>query len=87
MDSVMNRNCYTNAELADTHFNYGHSNGNGRVAVRLHGERYLTRRQPNHQTFAREHQNLAEQGSFRDTIDDTTVKSEMDWWHEHPSLL
>ncbi|GFX84973.1 hypothetical protein TNCV_4998021 [Trichonephila clavipes] len=33
--------------------------------VRLHGERYLTRRQPNHQTFPRVHQNLVEYGSLR----------------------
>ncbi|GFW79299.1 hypothetical protein TNCV_2477061 [Trichonephila clavipes] len=37
-----------------------------------------TRRQPNHQTFARVHQNLAEYGSFKATIDDTPVNSEMD---------
>ncbi|GFU34322.1 hypothetical protein TNCV_1991181 [Trichonephila clavipes] len=36
------------------------------------------RRQPNHQTFARVHQNLAEHGSFRATIDDTLINSEID---------
>lgn len=65
----MNR--YTNAELADIHFIYGLANGNGRAAVRLYGERYPTRRQPNHQTFARVHQSLAEHGSFRAMIEGT----------------
>ncbi|GFX00424.1 uncharacterized protein TNCV_2090741 [Trichonephila clavipes] len=41
-------------------------------AVReLARERYPTRRQPNHQTFARVHQNLVERGSFRATIEGT----------------
>ncbi|GFW95002.1 hypothetical protein TNCV_1465001 [Trichonephila clavipes] len=75
---AMNINRYTNAELADIHFNYVLYDGNRRVAIRLHGERYLTRRQPNHRTFARVHQNLAEHGSFRATIDNMSVKSEMD---------
>ncbi|GFU75532.1 hypothetical protein TNCV_2862481 [Trichonephila clavipes] len=61
-----------NTELADIHFNE-----NGRVAVRLQGKRYPRRRLPNNQTFSRVHQNLAEHGSFRATIDDTLVKSEM----------
>ncbi|GFX28992.1 hypothetical protein TNCV_3030351 [Trichonephila clavipes] len=51
---------------------------NGRAAVWLHGERYSTRREPNHQTFARVYQNLAEHGSFRATIDNTTVNSDID---------
>ncbi|GFW91798.1 hypothetical protein TNCV_3400581 [Trichonephila clavipes] len=42
-----------------------------RTAVRLFGERYLTRRQPDHQTFIRVHQNLAEHGSFRTVIEST----------------
>ncbi|GFX17944.1 hypothetical protein TNCV_2293921 [Trichonephila clavipes] len=71
----MNR--YTNAELAGIYFNYGPVNGNGRVAVRLHGERYLMRRHPNDQTFARVHQVLVEHGCFRATIDNTPVKSEI----------
>ncbi|GFW76771.1 DUF4817 domain-containing protein [Trichonephila clavipes] len=33
--------------------------------------KYPTRRQPNHQTFARVHQNLVERGSFRATIEGT----------------
>ncbi|GFY33205.1 hypothetical protein TNCV_1240561 [Trichonephila clavipes] len=72
----MNR--YTNAELADIQFTYDPANGNGRVAFRLYGKRYKTRQQPNHLTFALVHQNQAEHGSFRVTIDDTPVKSEMD---------
>ncbi|GFY32446.1 uncharacterized protein TNCV_3559541 [Trichonephila clavipes] len=47
------------------------ADGNGRAAVRLYRERYLTRRQPNHQTFAWVHQNLVERGSFRATIEGT----------------
>ncbi|GFX16887.1 hypothetical protein TNCV_2518651 [Trichonephila clavipes] len=75
---VMKINRYTNAELADIHFIYGLANGNGRVVVRSYGERYSTRWQPNHQTLARVHQNLVEHGSFRATIDNTPVNSEMD---------
>lgn len=67
----MNMNRYTNAELADIHFIYGLANGNGRAAARLYRERYPTRRQPNHQTFARVHQNLANHGCFRVTIEGT----------------
>ncbi|GFX08369.1 hypothetical protein TNCV_3268581 [Trichonephila clavipes] len=74
----MNLNHYTNAKLADIYLIYGPANGNGCVAVRLHGERYPMRRQPNHQTFARVHQNLVEYGSFRAMIDDAPVKSEVD---------
>ncbi|GFU31608.1 hypothetical protein TNCV_1235021 [Trichonephila clavipes] len=59
---------FTNSELADIHFIYGLADGNGRAAVRLFRERYPTWRQPNHQTFARVHQNLVERGSFRATI-------------------
>ncbi|GFW85485.1 transposable element Tcb2 transposase [Trichonephila clavipes] len=39
-----NLNCYAKTELADIHFIYGLANGNGRVAVRLYGERYPMRR-------------------------------------------
>ncbi|GFU51141.1 hypothetical protein TNCV_966331 [Trichonephila clavipes] len=48
---VMNMNRYTNAEFGDIHFIYYLPNGNGRVAVRLYVERYVTSRQSNHQTF------------------------------------
>ncbi|GFV01340.1 general transcription factor II-I repeat domain-containing protein 2B [Trichonephila clavipes] len=58
-------------ELADIHFIYDLADGNGRAAVRLYRERYPTRRQPNHQTFARVHQNLVERGSFRAAIEGT----------------
>ncbi|GFW07589.1 DUF4817 domain-containing protein [Trichonephila clavipes] len=58
-------------ELAEIHFIYGLADGNGRADVRLYRERYPTRRQPNHQTFARVHQNLVERGSFRATIEGT----------------
>ncbi|GFX02091.1 DUF4817 domain-containing protein [Trichonephila clavipes] len=68
---AMNMYRFTNSELADIHFIYGLADGNGRVAVRLYRERYPTRRQPNHQTFARVHQNLVERGSFRATIEGT----------------
>ncbi|GFT25036.1 hypothetical protein TNCV_179511 [Trichonephila clavipes] len=53
-------------------------NETGRVAVRLQGERYPTRRQTNHQTFSRLFQNLAESESFSAMIDDTPINSEMD---------
>ncbi|GFY36623.1 hypothetical protein TNCV_28271 [Trichonephila clavipes] len=43
-----------------------------------------TRRQTNHQTFARVHQNLAKHGSFRAMTDDN---SEMNLVHEYLSLL
>ncbi|GFW43259.1 hypothetical protein TNCV_1350221 [Trichonephila clavipes] len=75
---AMNMNRCTNAELADIHFIYGLDYGNGRIAVWLFGELYITRRQPNHQTFFLQvHQTLAEHESFRATIDDTPVNSEM----------
>ncbi|GFT89259.1 hypothetical protein TNCV_4385711 [Trichonephila clavipes] len=75
---VMSVNRYMNAKLADIHLLYGLANGNGRVAVRLYGERYTTEWQPNHQTLSRGRQNLAEHGSFTATIDCTPVNSEMD---------
>ncbi|GFX47221.1 hypothetical protein TNCV_2747971 [Trichonephila clavipes] len=75
---AMNMDLYTNSEFEDIHCNYDPVNGNGHVAVRLRGERYPTRWQLNHRTFARVNQNLGEHGSFRDTIHDTTVKFEMD---------
>ncbi|GFX75550.1 hypothetical protein TNCV_4714571 [Trichonephila clavipes] len=68
---AMDMNRYTNTELVYVHFICGLANGNGRAAVRLYGERYLTRRQPNPQTFTRVHQNLEEHGSFRTLIEDT----------------
>ncbi|GFV86324.1 hypothetical protein TNCV_1468871 [Trichonephila clavipes] len=40
--SAMKTNCYMNAELAHIHFIYGQAYGNGRVAVRLHQEKYPT---------------------------------------------
>ncbi|GFT41032.1 DUF4817 domain-containing protein [Trichonephila clavipes] len=59
---AMNMYRFTNSELADIHFIYGLADGNGRADVRLYRERYPTRRQPNHQTFARVHQNLLHEG-------------------------
>ncbi|GFX54025.1 hypothetical protein TNCV_2336611 [Trichonephila clavipes] len=47
------------------------------VEIRLYGERYPTRCQPNHQAITRVYQILAEHGSFRFTIDDTSVNSEI----------
>ncbi|GFX30404.1 hypothetical protein TNCV_3460551 [Trichonephila clavipes] len=48
-------------------------------SVRLYGERYPTCQQPlNQQTFSRVHQNLAEHGSFKGSINDTLVNLEMD---------
>ncbi|GFW24336.1 uncharacterized protein TNCV_605831 [Trichonephila clavipes] len=71
-------NHYTNSELADIHFIYSLANGNTCVAVWLYGERYPTTWQSNHQTFIQVHQNLVEHRSFRATIDETPVNSEMD---------
>ncbi|GFT88940.1 uncharacterized protein TNCV_907221 [Trichonephila clavipes] len=68
---AINMNSYTNAELADIHFIHGLANGNGRVAVRLYREKYPTRRQPNHQMFARVHQNLE---TIRVTIEKQAVQ-------------
>ncbi|GFU80059.1 hypothetical protein TNCV_579391 [Trichonephila clavipes] len=73
-----NINRYTNAEMAGIHFIYDLANGNERVAIRLYGKIYPTRWQPNHQRFTRMYQNLAEHESFRTTIDDTSVNSEVD---------
>ncbi|GFW74779.1 hypothetical protein TNCV_963541 [Trichonephila clavipes] len=73
---AMNMNRYTITDKADIHFLFGLANGNGRVGVWLYGERCPTRRLPNHQKFVTVHYNLAEQGSFRATIDDTPVNSE-----------
>ncbi|GFX82545.1 hypothetical protein TNCV_2166931 [Trichonephila clavipes] len=71
-------NCYTNVEMAEMHFIYDLVNANRSVAVRLYGEKYPMRWQPNHQTFTGVHENLAENGSFGATIDDTSFNSEMD---------
>ncbi|GFU80198.1 hypothetical protein TNCV_1091481 [Trichonephila clavipes] len=62
-------------------FIYDLADGNGRAAVRLYRERYPTRRQPNHQTFARVHQNLAGRGSFRAAIEGTGRRQNK---REHP---
>ncbi|GFV63195.1 hypothetical protein TNCV_2077271 [Trichonephila clavipes] len=67
----MNMNRYTNTELADTHFIYDLAKGSERAAVRLYREINPTRRQPNHQTFTRVYQNLAEQVSIKGTIEST----------------
>ena len=67
---AINMNRYTNAELADIHFIYGLADGNGRAAVRLYGERYPTRRQPNHH---RVRSGASEHGSFRATTESTGV--------------
>ncbi|GFU07935.1 hypothetical protein TNCV_2271541 [Trichonephila clavipes] len=74
----MNMNRYTNVELVDIHFIYSVANGDGRVAVRLYLERYPTMWQPNHQMLTRVHQNVVEHGTFRATIDDMPLDSEID---------
>ncbi|GFX44504.1 hypothetical protein TNCV_4713301 [Trichonephila clavipes] len=75
---AMNMNRYMNAELADIHSIYNLANGNGCAAVRLYGERYPMKRQPNYQTFTWVHQNLVEHESFTATIDNTPVNRGMD---------
>ncbi|KAG5894514.1 hypothetical protein JTB14_026897 [Gonioctena quinquepunctata] len=47
------------------HFVYDRSNGNGRQARRLYAELYLGRRVLHHTIFARFHQSLRENGTFR----------------------
>ncbi|KAI4467999.1 c2h2 zinc finger cgi-62-related [Holotrichia oblita] len=56
---------FSNAELTDMHFVYGPSNGNGRQAGRLYAELYPGRRVPHHTIFARLHQRLRENGTFK----------------------
>ncbi|GFU47870.1 hypothetical protein TNCV_4966841 [Trichonephila clavipes] len=73
----MNMNRYTNSELADIHFIYDLVNRNGRVDVRLYGERYTTRWKPNPQMLTRMPQNLAEHGSFRVMINGIPANSEI----------
>ncbi|GFX04740.1 hypothetical protein TNCV_2247231 [Trichonephila clavipes] len=74
----MGMNRYTNTELANINFIYSVAHGNGRVDVRLYGERYPKSRQPNHQTFIWLHQNLGEHVSLTVINNDTSVKSEID---------
>ena len=57
----MNMNDYTIPVLADMEV----------LLFNCMGKRYPTRRQPNHQTFARLHQNLAVHGSIKATIEST----------------
>ncbi|GFY11081.1 hypothetical protein TNCV_4470671 [Trichonephila clavipes] len=80
---VRNMNRYMNAELADIYFVYGYR----RVAVQLYGERYPSRWQPNHLTFARVHQKLAEPESFKATTHTHTSILKWTWWHIYPTLL
>ncbi|GFX04498.1 hypothetical protein TNCV_900281 [Trichonephila clavipes] len=70
----MSMNRYTNAKLADVQ---RPSQLKWTCCCSVDGERYPTRWQPNHQTFTRVYQNLAEHGSFRVTIDDTSVNYKM----------
>lgn len=56
---------FSNAELTDMHFVYGRSNGNGSQAGRLYAELFPGRRVPHHTIFARLHQRLRENGTFK----------------------
>lgn len=64
MSSKKKMENFTNAEMADMHFAYGRSNGNGLQARRLYAELYPERRLPHHTIFARLHQRLRENGTF-----------------------
>lgn len=55
---------YTNEEMADRHYVYGLSQGNGLEASRRYVEMYPERQHPSHRIFARLHQRLREYGSF-----------------------
>jgi len=55
---------YTNEEMADMHYVYGLSQGNGLEASRRYAELYPQRQHPSHRIFARLHQRLREYGSF-----------------------
>ncbi|GFU09529.1 hypothetical protein TNCV_2089851 [Trichonephila clavipes] len=59
--SAVRMNHYTNTELTDIYFIY----------IQLYGDIYLKRWPLNYQSFAQVHQNLAEHGSFRATIEGT----------------
>lgn len=56
---------YTNAELTDMHFVYGLCNGNSLEASRRYAEMYPQRVAPYHSLFARLHQRLRENGTFK----------------------
>ncbi|GFS99189.1 hypothetical protein TNCV_1600321 [Trichonephila clavipes] len=74
----MNMYLYMSDELVDIHFINDLSIGNRYVAVRLCGEIYSMRQQPNHQTLTRGLQDLEEHGCLRAMVDDTPIKSETD---------
>nr|CAH7743487.1 unnamed protein product [Callosobruchus chinensis] len=55
---------HTNEEMADMHYVYGLSQGNGLEASRSYAEMYPQRQHPSHKIFSRLHQRLRECGSF-----------------------
>ncbi|GFV39253.1 transposable element Tcb2 transposase [Trichonephila clavipes] len=55
---------FTNRKKTDMHITYGAANGNDKVALRMHQERFLSRRMLNHKMFQRLHRQLSENGSF-----------------------
>lgn len=55
---------YTNEDIADMHYVYGLSQGNGLEASRRYAKMYPQRQHPSHRIFARLHQRLREYGSF-----------------------
>lgn len=61
---------YTNEEMADMHYVYGLSQGNGLEASRRYAEMYPQRQHPSHRIFARLHQRLREYGSFNKRTQD-----------------
>ena len=55
---------YTHRESADMHLVYGMANCNGREALRIYREKYLSRKMPSHSFFVTIHQKLCETGSL-----------------------
>ncbi|GFR25188.1 hypothetical protein TNCT_64591 [Trichonephila clavata] len=55
---------YTHRELADMHLVYGMANYNGREALRMYSQKYLSRRMPSRSFFATIHRRFRETGSL-----------------------
>ncbi|GFY13291.1 hypothetical protein TNCV_2335551 [Trichonephila clavipes] len=84
--SSLSMNRYTNSELADIRFIYDLSQQKWMCFCSVVWKKMSNEAASESSSVHLGAQNLAEQGSFRATQDDTPVNSEM-WWHEYPSLL
>ena len=78
---------YTNEEMADMHYVYGLSQGNGLEASRRYAEMYLQRQLPSHRIFARLHQRLREYGSFDKRTQDCGRHREVRTTHLEKAVL